>query len=306
MAGFTLVKRKAIFHHSWGMLAIQDLGYDLEEILSSQGSMIIRKATRLKDQKPAMVACTGQKDEILQKAAQQECDILNSIAHPNIIRLLDFFETKFDLWICFEWCEEGNMRKYVEEHGTIAQPRAMPLLKQLFDGLACLEYSQVVHNHLRLDVLFLQNGVLKIGGLLYATYLGDDTDPTLARLLFDKIGASKLDPYVAPELRASLDAVVSWDTRADVWSAGMCGLFMLRGLGCQTGAGTSKSESHLSGAWSFGEEAPDLTKPLLCTNNFIKMCLLEDPSTRPLASRLAHVLSQNIRTSKSLSDLSCV
>lgn len=215
----------------WGLIAIRGLGWDVGKTMWTSGGISSVYATHVSDGRPALLryasTSTGKKDERISQDMQQECDALSFLKHPSIIRLEQYFETDFDIGMCLEWCDGGSVSERVQANGPVPETDAAQLLKQLFTGLAWMQEADVIHNALKPEALLLQSRctVLKISDFSRATcqYLGDEEprNPWLIDL------HHKDDPYVAPELRDGKTSF--WDSRADVWSAGLCSAYLLLG-----------------------------------------------------------------------------
>lgn len=46
----------------------------------------------------------------------KEIEILLALNHPNIIKLIDFKKTVNNWYLIFEYCELGDLEKYMKKH----------------------------------------------------------------------------------------------------------------------------------------------------------------------------------------------
>uniref|UniRef100_A0A0A9GW76 Protein kinase domain-containing protein n=1 Tax=Arundo donax TaxID=35708 RepID=A0A0A9GW76_ARUDO len=156
-------------------------------------------------------------DERVRKSILQEREILNSIDHPNILRLLDTIDTRNMLYLVLEYCDGGDLDAFLNKHGRLPEATAKDLMRQLAEGLKVLRERNIVHRDLKPQNLLLStNGdavILKIGDFGFARSLMHEN-------LAATICGSPL--YMAPEIWQGKD----YDAKSDLWSVGVI-LFQL-------------------------------------------------------------------------------
>ncbi|KAL5145898.1 Serine/threonine-protein kinase ATG1t [Glycine soja] len=65
-----------------------------------------------------------------------EINFLSSVNHPNIIRLLHFFQYDGCVYLVLEFCAGGNLASYIQNHGRVHQQIARKFMQQLGNGMA--------------------------------------------------------------------------------------------------------------------------------------------------------------------------
>ncbi|XLR04484.1 hypothetical protein S83_070682, partial [Arachis hypogaea] len=60
-----------------------------------------------------------------------ELNFLSSVNHPNIVRLLDFFQYDGCAYLVMEFCAGGNLASYIRSHGRVQQQTARRFMQQL-------------------------------------------------------------------------------------------------------------------------------------------------------------------------------
>ncbi|KAL5145900.1 Serine/threonine-protein kinase ATG1t [Glycine soja] len=60
-----------------------------------------------------------------------EINFLSSVNHPNIIRLLHFFQYDGCVYLVLEFCAGGNLASYIQNHGRVHQQIARKFMQQL-------------------------------------------------------------------------------------------------------------------------------------------------------------------------------
>ncbi|KAK3150309.1 hypothetical protein QOZ80_3AG0231550 [Eleusine coracana subsp. coracana] len=156
-------------------------------------------------------------DKRVHEGILQEREILNSISHPNILRLLDTIDTGKVLYLVLEYCDGGDLDSFLTKRGRLPEATAKDLMRQLAEGLKVLRGKNIVHRDLKPQNLLLStNGdaiILKIGDFGFARSLMNEN-------LAATICGSPL--YMAPEIWQGKD----YDAKSDLWSVGVI-LFQL-------------------------------------------------------------------------------
>jgi serine/threonine protein kinase len=62
---------------------------------------------------------------------KNELNILNSLEHPNIVRLLDSFETYSHMCFVMELCGGGDLASYIRRRKQLTEPVAAYLFRQV-------------------------------------------------------------------------------------------------------------------------------------------------------------------------------
>ncbi|KAL2241218.1 UNVERIFIED_CONTAM: Serine/threonine-protein kinase ATG1t [Sesamum indicum] len=124
-----------------------------------------------------------------------ELTFLSSVNHPNIIRLLDFFEYEGSIILALEFCAGGNLASYIQHHGRVQECVAKRFMQQLGAGLKVLKQNHIVHRDLKPENILLScsdcNPILKIADFgLSRILLPDESAETVC--------GSPL--YMAPEI----------------------------------------------------------------------------------------------------------
>jgi len=104
------------------------------------------------------------KDEISKKKMNNEINLLKSLRHPNVVKLLETFEMEKHLLIVMELCPGGDLLNYVRKRRKLNEKYAKFVFKQIMEGIAYLHENGVVHRDIKLDNILLDgHGNIKIG-----------------------------------------------------------------------------------------------------------------------------------------------
>ena len=177
----------------------------------------------------------------------REINILETLQHPNIVRLHEMVETREFIGIILEYASGGELFDYILNHRYLKDHTARKLFAQLVSGVGYLHKKGIVHRDLKLENLLLdRNRNIIITDFGFANTfdptdeLGDEIERNLTnrdyvkRTGLDRIqnGVRRGDLmatscgspcYAAPELVVT-DSLYT-GKKVDVWS---CGVILVR------------------------------------------------------------------------------
>jgi cyclin-dependent kinase 7 len=93
----------------------------------------------------------------------REIKLLQELRHPNIVRLLDVFTHRFNLYICFEFAQ-GDLETLIRDRRVTFKPADVKSwIQQLLRGLEFLHARWILHRDLKPSNLLLgADGMLKL------------------------------------------------------------------------------------------------------------------------------------------------
>ena len=177
----------------------------------------------------------------------REINILETLHHPNIVKLHEMVETSQYIGIILEYASGGELFDYILTHRYLKDNTARKLFAQLVSGVGYLHKKGIVHRDLKLENLLLdRNRNIIITDFGFANTfnprdeLGDKIESNLTNRDFvnrmdlervrngtrrgDLMATSCGSPcYAAPELVVT-DALYT-GRKVDVWS---CGVILVR------------------------------------------------------------------------------
>ena len=150
---------------------------------------------------------------------KKEINILKRIKHKNIIQLYEIMESKSNLYIVMEYCENKELFDYIISKKYLKEKEACRFFQQIIDGVEYLHLSNITHRDLKPENLLLdKNYRIKISdfGL---SYLGKNIDS----LIETPCGTPS---YAPPEM---LKGEKYNGVFSDIWSCGIILYTMLVG-----------------------------------------------------------------------------
>jgi calcium-dependent protein kinase len=152
-----------------------------------------------------------------------EINLLKSLDHPNIMKIYEYFADEQQFYIVSEYCEGGELFDFIQSRGTMNETIIANIFHQIMSALLYCHNHQIIHRDIKPENLLLKQLIES-----------DDSDFDIKLIDF---GASlQIDSkkkanqvvgtpyYVAPEVLMG-----SYDSKCDIWSAGVILYIMLCG-----------------------------------------------------------------------------
>lgn len=257
-----------------------------ENILGRGASSLVRLVKRKSDGRYFAVKCI-MKHEVLRdkKRKLSELQLLQKMSHPNIVALLDVFETETEIQLVMEYCAGGELFDVVERR-RYSELDAAEITAQLLEALKYLHAKKIVHRDVKPENILLPNAdddtFVKLSDFGLARILKLNNEPDalddcrynydiqegvvrkqwMRQRAYSRVGS---DYYSAPEVM--LGGRKGYDESVDMYSLGVVIYILLCGF--------PPFENSLSrGSVAFPEEhwkdvsqnAKDLIRQLLSIN----------------------------------------
>ncbi|KAL2104117.1 hypothetical protein ACEWY4_000985 [Coilia grayii] len=154
----------------------------------------------------------------VRKAAKNEIMILKMVNHPNILQLIDAFETKREYYIIQELATGGDVFDWILDQGNYTERDASNVIRQVLEAVAYLHSLNIVHRNLKLENLmyYTENNHNKV--VLRDFYLSRFENGSLT----EPCGTPE---YLAPEVVARH----RYGRPVDCWAIGVIMYILLSG-----------------------------------------------------------------------------
>jgi len=138
-------------------------------------------------------------------------------SHPNIVNLVDSFETDAHIYLVLEFCPRGDLYEAIRSgHGPLETEHVRRFMLELVDAVAYMHDKGIYHRDIKPENIFLtQSGSMKLGDFGLAT---------AEKWTYESSVGS--DRYMSPEQYDSAGAGYS-PAQADIWAIGICLLNIL-------------------------------------------------------------------------------
>ena len=198
--------------------------YELKDVIGLGSTSICHRCVRRSDQKEfACKVIDKRQVEVkfsgLLDQFYVEIKVLQMLEHPNIINLVDAFDSDDRIYMVMETMLGGELFDYVVEKGTLSEEEASILVRKITSAVAHMHNRNIIHRDLKPE------------NLLLTTRGGDAEikliDFGLAKIMSESAARSFLGTrgYLAPEMLQR----TAYDKSIDVWALGIIVFVLLCG-----------------------------------------------------------------------------
>ena len=151
-----------------------------------------------------------------EKNIKNELEVLKKLDHPNIVKIIEYYDTAEAFYVITEFCKKGELYGYIKQDCT--EKQLAFLFYQIFSGLWYLHDHNIIHRNIKLENILISE---------------IETDPVTSKLFFwvkiINFGTAKIcegknkeiaivgSPYyIAPEVLKQ-----NYNAKCDTWSVGV-------------------------------------------------------------------------------------
>ncbi|KAI0288594.1 kinase-like domain-containing protein [Russula brevipes] len=209
---------------------------------------------------------------------RNELDVLKCVSsgHPNIVTLYDYFETRTNLYLCFDQCTGGDLCDILDDEDFYHEPDAVPLVRTIMNAVEYIHDCGIVHRNLKPEKFLFRTPA-------------EDADIMISDFSMSQFTGGKpltqmsgTPAYMAPEIYKRM----GHGKPVDIWAMGVTTYLLLSGMKpFRSKDGQSEREAIVTGSYEF--EPPERWADVSETaRDFISACLTVDPAQRPTAADL--------------------
>ncbi|KAJ7737327.1 kinase-like domain-containing protein [Mycena metata] len=202
---------------------------------------------------------------------------LISSGHPNVVTLHDYFETRNNLYMCFDYCTGGELFDRICSKGSYYEPDAAALVRSVFTAVNYIHDAGVVHRDLKPENLLFrttdENAEIMVADFGLSRIIEEEKLNRLTEVC-------GTPGYMAPEIFQG----AGHGKPVDVWAMGVITYFLLAGY-TPFDRDTPQAENAaiMAGDYKF-EPAEYWANVSPTARDFIMACLTVDPERRPTAA----------------------
>ena len=147
-----------------------------------------------------------------------ELEILESTAHPNIVRIYELLHDEKYYFIVSEFIRHGELYEFIVRKGVISELDVTKIAKQLFMAINYLHSNDIVHRDIKPENILIDNidtMEIKLTDFGFATFHQQQS-------LDDVLGSPI---YMPPEIIKEQ----KYGNKVDVWSSGVVTYVLITG-----------------------------------------------------------------------------
>ena len=150
--------------------------YKLGDVLGEGGYSVVKAGTSVIDERKVAVKIITRKDlsEADDESLKQEVSILGKLNHPNITRLVDFFEEDQHYYVVLEYLDGGELFDRIVKKTYYSEKEARDLVFTILKAIKYCHDQNIVHRDLKPENLLLasksDDANIKLADFGFATY----------------------------------------------------------------------------------------------------------------------------------------
>jgi len=227
------------------------------------------------------------------KDIMNEIEILKSIDHPNIVKILDFYSTPENYYIVTEVCKGGELFRQIQKLAPFDEFHAAFIMYQVFTAVHYCHLKRIVHRDLKPENILIEK--TNTDGYFIIKIIDFGTAKLFKKDILQKtlIGSPY---YIAPEV-----VLRKYTEKCDLWSCGVIFYILLSNKLPFNGEDDQEVfENIKKGTYSMNIPEFDNVSPEAC--DLIKRLLILDPEKR---INLIDVFDHPFFANKKMKDYVC-
>jgi len=159
--------------------------------------------------KQVPISVSDDEFDYLKTLLEREVNVMQTLSHENILKLIDISMTKNNIYLIMEFCNEGDLETRKKDM-TIEE--ILIVIKQIVKAMVYANNEKkIIHRDLKPANILLHNGAIKVADFGFARTVDD---PKIQSKLTKRIGTPL---YMAPQIFRG----EKYGPKCDVWSLGV-------------------------------------------------------------------------------------
>jgi len=157
---------------------------------------------------------------------QNEICLHNLCNHPNIVKMIEYYESDIDICLVLELCEGGELFNRIVERGCFSEREASRVLKQIVTAVEYMHKLGIVHRDIKPENILFQTTEEGSDIKIVDFGLAKQQEARSPGRSFLKASTSGTTAYCAPERLNQIQE----SKAVDMWSVGCIMYFLLFGV----------------------------------------------------------------------------
>ncbi|OMJ83887.1 hypothetical protein SteCoe_15116 [Stentor coeruleus] len=195
--------------------------YEIKESLGSGSYGTVVAATQKTTREQRAIKIINKfklQNEESRKKVINEVEILKKLDHPHIVKVYEFYEDEFNLYVVMEICKGGELLDSIVKNGCLNESDTSFYMKQILSAVFYMHSLNIVHRDLKLENMLLESQTAKN---IKIVDFGTAVEIQPGKKLSQMIGTIN---YIAPEIFRK-----SYTEKCDMWSCGVIMYILLTG-----------------------------------------------------------------------------
>ena len=161
------------------------------------------------------------KDISDEESLMSEINILRRLDHPNIVKITDFYNLKYEYNIVTEYCREGELFDEIKKNSPFSEALAGWYMKQILQAVCYCHGNHIIHRDLKPENILISKRLKS--GFHHIKIIDFGTAKVFSREKRENalIGSAY---YIAPEVLNK-----NYTEKCDIWSCGIIMYILLTG-----------------------------------------------------------------------------
>ncbi|EGW34928.1 uncharacterized protein SPAPADRAFT_131119 [Spathaspora passalidarum NRRL Y-27907] len=210
----------------------------------------------------------------------QEIHFLSKLRNKFITQYIESYLHGYNMFIVMEYCGGGSCSDLLRCHKHLDEGVVSYIIKGVLSGLSYLHAEHKVHRDIKsANILLTEDAQVKLADF------GVSGEITMTRLKKNTFVGTPF--WMAPEViaRSKTKGESGYNEKADIWSTGITTIELV------TGYPPLSQYDPLKVLFEIPKKRPPILQGCSYSANikdFVKYCLLKDPSKRPSSNTLLH------------------
>lgn len=133
--------------------------YELTKVLGEGAFSVVYLATQSKTGVKRCIKKISKKNftSDTTENVMNEIKILQETVHPNIIKIVEYYESTRSLYIVTEYLEGGELFDKITEKGSFNEHEACEVISQVLSAIAYLHEKKIIHRDLKPENIVFEN-----------------------------------------------------------------------------------------------------------------------------------------------------